>query len=77
MRLKSLSSIRYEQSSTRAEIVKLIIACKKADEEAVKKRAENRAQKEQLLALLAEKQLGKLSKLSEKDIQTRILALEA
>ena len=61
----------------RFAIAKYVIAAKEAEEAAAKKRADNRAEKEQLLALLAEKQLGKLSKLSEKDIQKRIVDLEA
>jgi hypothetical protein len=58
------------------EVVKHVIATKLADEAAAKKRAENRAERERLLAILAEKQEGKLSALSEKELQRRIAALE-
>jgi len=58
------------------EIVKHVIAAKLADEALAKKRTENRIEKEKLLALLAEKQDGKLSRLSEKDLKERIAALE-
>lgn len=58
------------------DVVKSIIATKLADEERAKKRAENKAEKEKLLRILAEKQDGKLSDLSEKELQKRIAALE-
>jgi hypothetical protein len=41
-----------------------------------KRRAENKQEKEKLLAILAEKQDGKLSELSEKELRRRIAALE-
>lgn len=58
------------------EIVKHVIGVKVAEEESAKKRAENRVEKEKLLEILAEKQAGKLSDLSEKELQRRISALE-
>ena len=70
---RTAASARLETS---LELVKYVIAAKKADEALAKKRAENRVEKEKLLALLAEKQDGKLSKLSENDLETRIRALE-
>ena len=48
----------------------------KLDEDAAKKRAENKAEMEKLLAILAEKQDGKLSALSEEQIKKRIAALK-
>lgn len=59
------------------EIVKYVIGVKLAEEAAATKRAENRAEKEKLLTILAEKQDGKLSALSEKQLRDRIAALEA
>ena len=59
------------------ELVKYVIAVKLAEEETAKKRAENKVEREKLLAILAEKQAGKLSELSEKEIQRRINALDA
>ncbi len=58
------------------EVVKRVIEVKLADEALAKKRAENKAEREELLAILAEKQKGKLSDLSEAQIQKRIAALE-
>lgn len=59
------------------EVVKRVIAVKLADEDAARTRAENRTKKEQLLRILAEKQEGKLSDLSEKELQKQIAALES
>ncbi len=58
------------------EIVKHIISTKFAEEEAAKSRAAKKQEKEKLLQILAEKQDGKLSALSEKELQKRIEALE-
>jgi hypothetical protein len=58
------------------EVVKHIIGVKLEEEALAKKRVENRAEKEKLLQILAEKQAGKLSELSEKEIQKRIAALD-
>lgn len=58
------------------EVVKSIIETKLAEEEAAKKRAANKLEKEKLLKILAEKQEGKLSELSEKQLQQRIAALD-
>ena len=60
----------------RLEIVKYIIETKLGEEEAAKKRADNKTEKEKLLKILAEKQDGKLSELSEKELQKRIAALD-
>ncbi len=46
------------------------------DEATAKLRAENKKERERLLEILAEKQAGKLSELSEKELQKRIAALE-
>jgi hypothetical protein len=65
---------------TRREIVLLlvkhVIDVRLLEEEDAKKRAANRIEKEKLLQILADKQAGKLSELSEKDLQKRIAALE-
>jgi len=58
------------------EVVKYIIESKLADETAAKKRAENRVEKAKLLEILAEKQDGKLSALSENELKKRIAALD-
>lgn len=58
------------------EVVKHIIQVKLDAEESAKRRADNKAKKEQLLAILAEKQAGKLSELSERELQKQINALD-
>jgi hypothetical protein len=57
-------------------VVKHVIDTKLVEEEDAKRRANNKVEKEKLLAILADKQAGKLSELSEKDLQKRIAALE-
>lgn len=59
------------------EIVKHVIAAKVSEEKAAETRAANRVEKEKLLRILAEKQEGKLSELSEKELKKRIDALDA
>lgn len=58
------------------EVIKSVIETKLYEEEAAKRRAENKKEREKLLEILAEKQAGKLSELSEKELQKRIAALE-
>ena len=58
------------------ETVKHIIELKIAEEEAAKMRATKKQQKDKLLHILAEKRDGKLSDLSEKELQKRIAALD-
>ena len=57
------------------EIVKYVIACKRDEEAAAKQRAANKAEKDKLLKILAEKQEGKLAQLSEAELRRRIEAL--
>ncbi len=57
------------------ELVKYVIETKLADEAAAETRAKNRAEKARLLEILAEKQDGKLSNLSEAELKKRIAAL--
>ncbi len=66
----------HTRVETAFEVVKHIIDVKLADEEAAKKRAENRLKKEKLLTVLAEKQDGKLSEMSERELKKQIAALE-
>lgn len=61
---------------TAFEVVKYIIEVKLADEAAAKKRAENKLKREKLLAVLAEKQDGKLSEMSERELKKQIAELE-
>lgn len=59
------------------ETVKHVISVKLAEEAKAKARAENKAKKEKLLEILAEKQAGRLSALSEKEIKKQIAELDA
>ena len=69
---KTPEHIRRE---TALEIVKYVIDTKLAEENLAKLRADNKIEKEKLLEILAEKQDGKLSELSEKELRRRIAAL--
>lgn len=60
----------------RLEVVKHIIGVKLEEERLAKKRAENKKTREKMLEILAEKQDGKLSKLSEQELRRRIAELE-
>jgi hypothetical protein len=70
--VKTQEHVRREMA---LEVVKYVIDAKLADEEYAKRRADNRLEKEKLLGILAEKQDGKLSELSEKELRRRIAAL--
>jgi hypothetical protein len=70
---KTPAHVRLE---TTLEVVKHVIDAKLSDEATAKRRADNKAKKEKLLTILAEKQDGKLSALSEKELQRQIAALE-
>jgi hypothetical protein len=66
----------HTRIETALEVVKHVIEVKLADEAAAKKRAENKIKKEKLLAILADKQDGKLSELSERELKKQIAELE-
>ena len=70
--VKTQEHVRREMA---LEVVKYVIEAKLADEEYAKRRADNRLEREKLLGILAEKQDGKLSELSEKELRRRIAAL--
>lgn len=65
----------HDRAEMTLEIVKHIIGVKLAEEAAAKKRADHKIERDKLLRILAEKQEGKLSDLSEKELQKRINAL--
>ena len=69
---KTVAHTRLEMA---LEVVKYVIETKLAEEAVTKKRADNKIEREKLLEILAEKQDGKLSELSEKELQKRIAAL--
>ena len=66
-----------DRLDTALEVVKYVIGVKLSEEQAAKTRADNAIEREKLLKILAEKQDGKLSELSEKELKKRIEALSA
>jgi len=58
------------------EVVKHIISVKLSDEAAAKKRAENKAKKDRMLQILAEKQDGALSAMSEEELRKSIAEMD-
>ena len=66
----------HTRIETALEVVKHIIDVKLAGEAATKKRADNKLKREKLLAVLAEKQDGKLSEMSERELKKQIAELE-
>jgi hypothetical protein len=66
----------HEKAELTLDIVKHVIAVKLAEEEAARKRSANRAEKERLYAILAEKEAGALTALSVKELQDKIDALK-
>lgn len=69
---KTAKATRAERT---LEVVKLVIETKLADEAAAETRAAKKQEKEELLQILAEKQKGALSDLTEKELKRRIAAL--
>ncbi len=74
--VETTKTVEHARREAAMEVVKYVIETKLAEEEAAKSRAEKKQEKEKLLGILAEKQAGKLSELSEKELQKRIAALE-
>jgi len=74
--VETKKTAKHAQAEAKLAIVLYVIDAKKDEEEAAKKRAENKQEKEKLLKFLAEKQDGKLSELSEKELEKRIKALD-
>lgn len=74
--VESAKTAEHTRMEVALDVVKHIIDAKLDDEAAAKQRSKNKLEKEQLLAILAEKQAGKLSELSEKELQRRIAALD-
>jgi hypothetical protein len=66
----------HTRRETVLEVVKYVIDTKLAEEEAEKTRTARKQEKEKLLKILAEKQGGKLSDLSERELKKRIEALD-
>jgi len=66
----------HTRCETALEIVKFVIDTKLSEEAMAEKRAANKLEKEKLLKILAEKQDGRLSELSERELKKRISELE-
>lgn len=75
--VESAKTTEHARLEIMLEVVKNVIATKIAEEEAAKTRASRLQEKGKLLAILAEKQDGKLSALSERELQKRIAELDA
>jgi hypothetical protein len=69
-------TVEHDRREAVLQVVKYVIDTKRAEEEIAKMRAENRVKKEKLLAILSEKQDGKLSDLSEKELKRQIASLD-
>jgi len=74
--IETTKTAEHRRREMSLEVVKYVIEAKLADETAAEKRAANKLEKEKLLEILAEKQAGKLSALSEAELKKRIAALE-
>lgn len=73
--VSSIRTATQDRLEMTLEVIKRVIEVKLDDESAAKRRAENKLEKEKLLSILAEKQDGKLSELTEKELRRRIAAL--
>jgi hypothetical protein len=69
---RTATNVRIEAAF---EIVKHVIDTKLAEEAIAKKRVENKAKREKILQVLAEKQDGRLSELSERELKKQIAEL--
>lgn len=74
--VETTKTAEHARSEAAMKIIKHIIDTKLAEEEVARTRATKKQEKEKLLTILAEKQDGKLSDLSEKELQRRIAALD-
>lgn len=74
--VETVKTAQHTKLERQLEIVKYVIDVKLDEETAAKRKADNKAEKEKLLEILAEKQAGKLSALSETELKKRIAALE-
>lgn len=74
--VETTKTMEHTRREAAMEVVKFVIETKLTEEEAAKTRAANKQKKEKLLAILAEKQDGKLSELSEKELKKQIAALD-
>ena len=73
--VESAKTPEHTRREMALEVIKHVIEAKLSEESIAEKSAANKLEKEKLLKILAEKQDGKLSELSEKELQKRIAAL--
>lgn len=66
---------RHAKLEVAMQVVERVIEVKLEEEQRAEQRASNKMEKDKLLAILAEKQAGKLSTLSENELKRRIEAL--
>ena len=74
--VETTQTAEHTRREVAMEVVKYVIDLKLGEEKAAAVRADRKLEKEKLLGILAEKQAGKLSELSEKELEKRIRALE-
>ncbi len=74
--VETTKTAEHTRREVAMEVVKYVIDLKLGEEKAAAVRADRKLEKEKLLGILAEKQAGKLSELSEKELEKRIRALE-
>lgn len=74
--VETKKTAEHKRLEVAMDVIKYVIEVKIAEEKETATRAEKKKEKEKLLAILAEKQDGKLSALSEKELQERIAALD-
>ena len=67
----------HEQAEIALDVVKHVIGVKLAEEQAAERRAANKIKREKLLAALADKEAGKLSEMSIKELRRQIETLDA
>lgn len=67
----------HEQAEIALDVVKHVIGVKLAEEQAAERRAANKIRREKLLAALADKEAGKLSEMSIKELRRQIETLDA
>lgn len=74
--VEKTKTIEHARREKAMALVKYVIDTKLAEEEAAKTRLARKQEKEQLLQALAEKKAGKLTEMTEKELERRIRALE-
>lgn len=74
--VETTRTVEQARREAAMEIVLDVISTKLAEEKAAATRAKNKQDQALLLAILAEKKAGKLSELSEKELERKIKALE-